>query len=636
MIELRNINKKYSDGTDILNNVNLTLPDKGLVFLKGRSGSGKTSLLNLLSGLSKPSSGEIIYNGKNISNYRDYFKKEISYFTQDYNLISFLNVEDNIFFNNFKRKKDSNDIIKKLGIDGILKNSILSISGGEAKRVQLAKCLCKESNVILCDEPLNSLDRTSSIHVMDLLKDISKSKLVIITGHNVQIISKYADRIVEIKNGIVTSDIKHKLKVKDSKNLIIKNNNILKMFTRKMFKNDLKKNIVSMLLLFILCGLFFFFLNTIIDDTSLIANSLIENKINRTYVYGDFVNNLQKAKSINTSKRDFSIAKVYYNQGVPLRIYNYYNNQPLYYGALNDDLKFSIVNEFTFTDSDVIIGNIPTNGDEILITEYFFYCLDYLENIGDNIESVIGKKIKIGDYYFKIVGVLKQNLKDFEFLKDVYNLESSEQNILYNFFDSGILSKDVIYVSKQFENYITYDNYEILFLIYNTNNIREMLMIKNKFANDNFITDDYYTEYVKEFDEIINAVKNISLVAVVIIFIIIIFVLINYVNNIFSQYKKDLFSLYYDGYNRKSISLYIFRMLFLVSMIAIVLGIIISYCAIYESNKVISNVLGLYIMPFNYKFLLIFAYIIFITVLLIALTVKRTKMLDNEFYNKFI
>ena len=196
MIELRNINKKYSDGTDILNNVNLTLPDKGLVFLKGRSGSGKTSLLNLLSGLSKPSSGEIIYNGKSISNYRDYFKKEISYFTQDYNLISFLNVEDNIFFNNFKRKKDSNDIIKKLGIDGILKNSILSISGGEAKRVQLAKCLCKESNVILCDEPLNSLDRTSSIHVMDLLKDISKSKLVIITGHNVQIISKYADRIV--------------------------------------------------------------------------------------------------------------------------------------------------------------------------------------------------------------------------------------------------------------------------------------------------------------------------------------------------------------------------------------------------------------------------------------------------------
>ena len=615
MIELRNINKKYSDGTEILNNVNLTLPDKGLVFLKGRSGSGKTSLLNLLSGLSKPSSGD----------QTDMDKLEKF----------FLNVEDNIFFDNFKRKKDSNDIIKKLGIDGILKNSILSISGGEAKRVQLAKCLCKESNVILCDEPLNSLDRTSSIHVMDLLKDISKSKLVIITGHNVQIISKYADRIVEIKNGIVTSDIKHKLKVKDSNNLIIKNN-ILKMFTRKMFKNDLKKNIVCMLLLLILCGLFFFFLNTIIDDISLIANSLIENKINRTYVYGDFVNNLQKAKSINTSKRDFSIAKVYYNQGVPLRIYNYYNNQPLYYGALNDDLKFSIVNEFTFTDSDVIIGNIPTNEDEILITEYFFYCLDYLENIGDNIESVIGKKIKIGDYYFKIVGVLKQNLKDFEFLKDVYNLESSEQNILYNFFDSGILSKDVIYVSKQFENYITYDNYEILFLIYNTNNIREMLMIKNKFANDNFITDDYYTEYVKEFDEIINAVKNISLVAVVIIFIIIIFVLINYVNNIFSQYKKDLFSLYYDGYNGKSISLYIFRMLFLVSMIAIVLGIIISYCAIYESNKVISNVLGLYIMPFNYKFLLIFAYIIFITVLLVALTVKRTKMLDNEFYNKFI
>ena len=220
MYLIKNINKTYkskkSRDTKALDDVSLTLDNKGLVFIVGESGSGKSTLLNVLGGLDSIDSGTILFNGKDISTFDEkemnsYRNTCIGFVFQDFNIFEQFNVRDNILLSlRLKMENDNCNNIEKmldsLGLGGLGDRKVNELSGGQKQRIAIARALIKEHKVILADEPTGNLDSESSNQIFELLKDISKERLVLVVSHNREAAFNYADRIIEIKDGKIIKD----------------------------------------------------------------------------------------------------------------------------------------------------------------------------------------------------------------------------------------------------------------------------------------------------------------------------------------------------------------------------------------------------------------------------------------------
>lgn len=222
MITLKNLNKYYKSGQGdyhALRDINLTLPDKGLVFIVGKSGSGKSTLLNIIGGIDSYDSGELIIdniNTKNFKNsdYNTYRNTYIGFIFQEFNVIRSLSVYDNIALSlelhhlSVKQNHDKiMDIIKQVGLEGKEHRQMNEISGGERQRVAIARALIKNPKVIIADEPTGNLDTKNRDIVMNILKELSKDRLVLIVTHDKEIASKHGDRAITIKDGSVIEDV---------------------------------------------------------------------------------------------------------------------------------------------------------------------------------------------------------------------------------------------------------------------------------------------------------------------------------------------------------------------------------------------------------------------------------------------
>ena len=220
MIELRNITKTYKSkkatNTTALKNISIKFQEKGLVFILGKSGSGKSTLLNILGGLDKYNSGDLIINGMSTKNFtaKDfdaYRNTYIGFIFQDFNLLENYSIEKNISLslelkNEKVNKQKIEEILKIVGLEGFEKRKTNELSGGQKQRVAIARALIKNPNVILADEPTGNLDSVTGKQIFELLKELSKEKLVIIVSHDNENAQKYADRIVELKDGNIISD----------------------------------------------------------------------------------------------------------------------------------------------------------------------------------------------------------------------------------------------------------------------------------------------------------------------------------------------------------------------------------------------------------------------------------------------
>ena len=218
MIQIKNITKKYQDevGNNIaLDDVSFNLPSKGMVFVVGKSGCGKTTLLNILGGLDSFTSGDIIINGQKMSSLsvkelEDYRNHTVGFVFQDFCLIDRLSVKDNIKlsmeFQNSKEKVDYDGLLNKIGLKGFGKRKPKQLSAGQKQRVAIARAIVKNPSLILADEPTGNVDAKTSTQILDLLKDISKEKLVVVISHNLDEAYNYADRIIEMSDGKVISD----------------------------------------------------------------------------------------------------------------------------------------------------------------------------------------------------------------------------------------------------------------------------------------------------------------------------------------------------------------------------------------------------------------------------------------------
>ena len=218
MIECKNLCKIYKSSNfqdvNANNNISFSFPDCGLVFITGKSGSGKTTLLNILGGLDKKTSGEYIINGKSIDDYKtlDEFRNEcVGFIFQDYNLIETMSVYQNLdlvlSLQNNSKKEVICEILEKVGLKNYETKKINQLSGGQKQRVAIARALIKNSKVILADEPTGNLDSETGNEIFKLLQDISKNKLVIVVSHDEANANKFADRIINLSDGKIVSDI---------------------------------------------------------------------------------------------------------------------------------------------------------------------------------------------------------------------------------------------------------------------------------------------------------------------------------------------------------------------------------------------------------------------------------------------
>lgn len=220
MLEVKNLKKSYKSKrageTQALKGINLKFGDTGLVFILGKSGCGKSTFLNLLGGLDNFDEGEIIINGKSSKDFTkadfdSYRNTYLGFVFQEFNIIESFSIAKNIGLalqlQHKKSDKEAIDeILKKVELDGFAERKPNELSGGQKQRVAIARALIKDPEIILADEPTGALDSATGKSVLNMLRALSKDKLVIIVSHDREFAEEYADRIVELKDGVVISD----------------------------------------------------------------------------------------------------------------------------------------------------------------------------------------------------------------------------------------------------------------------------------------------------------------------------------------------------------------------------------------------------------------------------------------------
>ena len=221
MISLKNINKTYisksKQRVDALKDINLEIVDRGMVFILGKSGSGKSTLLNILGGIDNATSGEVFIDNVSFTDFKQadydsYRNRYVGFVFQEFNLLHDFNVRDNVSIALQLSKEDnvSEKVAKaleqvKLSSD-YLTRRIDELSGGEKQRIAIARAIVKDSHMILADEPTGNLDSGTGASILNILKNLSGSKLVIVVTHDRESAEKYSDRIIEIADGKIIQD----------------------------------------------------------------------------------------------------------------------------------------------------------------------------------------------------------------------------------------------------------------------------------------------------------------------------------------------------------------------------------------------------------------------------------------------
>ena len=221
MIEAKNLKKVYKTKKGVvvnaLDNVSVKLPDTGMVFILGKSGSGKSTLLNVLGGLDSFDGGEIIIKGTSSkdfkqSHYDSYRNTYIGFIFQEYNVLEELTVGANVALAIELQGRKATDeevssILKEVDLEGFGNRKPNELSGGQKQRVAIARALVKKPEIIMADEPTGALDSATGKQVFDTLKKLSRDKLVLIVSHDREFSEQYADRIIELKDGVIISDV---------------------------------------------------------------------------------------------------------------------------------------------------------------------------------------------------------------------------------------------------------------------------------------------------------------------------------------------------------------------------------------------------------------------------------------------
>lgn len=292
MLRLNNVCKSYN-GFKVINNISIEFPSKGLYAILGESGCGKTTLFNIIAALDTPTSGNVLFGDINITKLDDktrssYRKNICTIIYQNNYLCPYLNGEENIeMANKIKNTEHKlNDYAEKLGVMHCLSKLPKCMSGGEQQRVSLIRSLLCNNPVILADEPTGSLDSINSHVVMDILKNESKNKLVIIVTHDMELASKYADKILHLEKGVIKEKVIAK-EIKYSQNGLFDYRNIsfrnLFFWSFKSFINR-KNRYIPIIFCYVICITFLFLVLGGKTGVSNYLTTLIEKRFDYEYI----------------------------------------------------------------------------------------------------------------------------------------------------------------------------------------------------------------------------------------------------------------------------------------------------------------------------------------------------------------
>ena len=221
MLQLKNIKKNYESGEEIvkaLKGINIEFRESEFVAILGPSGCGKTTLLNIIGGLDHYTSGDLIIDGISTKKYKDrdwdtYRNHRIGFVFQNYNLITHQSVLSNVELaltlsgvDKKTRRKKAIKVLEKVGLKDQMYKKPNQMSGGQMQRVAIARALVNDPDILLADEPTGALDTKTSIQIMEILKEISKDRLIIMVTHNPDLAEKYATRTINLLDGEITSD----------------------------------------------------------------------------------------------------------------------------------------------------------------------------------------------------------------------------------------------------------------------------------------------------------------------------------------------------------------------------------------------------------------------------------------------
>ena len=470
MIELRNICKIYftkSNKVTALDNINLSFPSSGMHFILGKSGSGKTTLLNILSSCDYPTSGEVLFDNKLVSSFKEkelceLRNSSIGFIFQDFSLIEDLNVYENIALSlELQNKKVTNNdvdvVLKKVGLDGLGKRKINELSGGQKQRVAIARAIIKNPYVILCDEPTGSLDSATSKEIFSLLKEISLNTLVIVVSHDQEASEKYGDRIIELQDGkIISSLYKNEITNKKRKIDVHKHMMSIKARFKLAFINLKKKPIrllVSLLLIISSITLLGFSSSISINKRNeSILDAMMKDNMSYISLNKYQVGKMEEDRYIHQVKMndsDISLIKektkiTDYNIIYPFfesEIKNYQENHIPFSNyeikKINGFVEFN-QDDLSLYNFSLLEGHLPETEDEVCIT-YYQYSLFYVYGYQrfDNIITSPSQKDLLGQILylydeetatgkdFIISGIIDTSLNT-----NRYNEKNLEKNIV--------------------------------------------------------------------------------------------------------------------------------------------------------------------------------------------------------------
>ena len=557
MLKLENITKIY-EGKNFkqiaLNDVTLAFRNNEFVSILGPSGSGKTTLLNIIGGLDKYTYGNLIIDGVSTRKYKErdwnnYRSKKVGFIFQSYNLINHQTVLSNVLLSlNIagKPKKESiklaKKVLKDVGLENYIKKKPKELSGGQMQRVAIARALVTNPDIILCDEPTGALDSQTSIQIMELLKKISKEKLVIMVTHNVTLANKYSDRVIALNDGVITYDtspyevenyslkkIKNKRKTMNKfTSLSLSFNNLLTKKSRTLLTSFAGSiGIIGIALVLSLSKGTQKYINKIEKNTfSKYPISIMESYIDYQNMFdkekesckngsicsiNDLTNNVVNDNKINSISKFSNILKqnyeninnytldINYNYNIDLNIYKdnkMIENSSLYFKEFFNN-NSPLLKEYT-----LIYGKLPEKYNEIVIVtdENGKLPLSLMKSLFLNEDIDLSKNInisyeKIIDSKFKLVSETSYYIYENDTWQYIKNNQDKINDILdksINLKITGILklNKDAIISESGFIGYskklINYLNDEV-----NSSNIKKSIL-ENKDINP--LTNNLYDE----------------------------------------------------------------------------------------------------------------------------------------------
>lgn len=440
-MRINGVSKVYKtiyEDVSALQNINLVLPEKGLVFIVGVSGSGKTTLMNILSGVDKPTNGDVIIGDKSLYNITKkqakkqmlgYRNSYVGLVFQDYNLIEDLNVYENIKLPYELLGKNDfsvvDEVIRKVDIEDIKYSKVNEISSGQMQRVAIARALIKDSQMILADEPTGNLDSKNERIVLDLLKEISKDRLVVVITHGAEAAVEYGDRIIEIEDGQIVSDTNPIEHANDKTPVFIEPKigfSQQARFTKGFIKNNLTRSL-SVLMLLLLIPLIGGILSTYVFYNVAVGYKKYQNKYGSEYVVisqpVDIFNLYYTPEQIDKLRTKYRDSNLTYLFDVNININK--NNIP-------EDTFFKpeINNLLIYNNSFEVDGFAPELERDIVITDYVRDAITYYQGI-ENPDYLI-----IDGLRYDIVGIIHTNYQDFidvETSNDIYKKLAFQENL---------------------------------------------------------------------------------------------------------------------------------------------------------------------------------------------------------------